>query len=220
MPCHLDLSAQTVRAGCPPNSQHASGSYHAHRDGKRGRVWVRAVIEGGISALGQTAKNSPRAYVFRLAPVIGHCSTRSALHTKNGRLRCHKRPKCREETPKEGSDSGMGLGVATAQHYLRRSRSAAQLNVGRHRASKGIKELYQRLRRSFLKPTTSARGQKTEVAPTANEVSSYPNNGHEKRTSNVMECAEAWVRLRYSPRAEFPAYWYSWVGTTNPALKH
>src|ERR1700754_2504653 len=52
MPCHLDLSAQTVRAGCPPNSQRASGSYHAHRDGKRGRAWVRAVIEGGMSALG------------------------------------------------------------------------------------------------------------------------------------------------------------------------
>jgi hypothetical protein len=67
------------------------------------------------SVVGQTAKNSPRAYVFRLAPELGHCSTRSALHTqKKDRLRCHKRPKSREETPKEGSDSGMGLGVATA----------------------------------------------------------------------------------------------------------
>jgi hypothetical protein len=35
-------------------------------------------------------------------------------HKKKGRLRCHKRPKSREETPKEGSDSGVGLGVATA----------------------------------------------------------------------------------------------------------
>jgi hypothetical protein len=35
-------------------------------------------------------------------------------HKKESRLRCHKRPKSREETPKEGSDSGMGLGVATA----------------------------------------------------------------------------------------------------------
>ncbi|MET4203949.1 hypothetical protein ABIA95_005970 [Bradyrhizobium sp. LA8.1] len=25
---------------------------------------------------------------------------------RKGRLRCHKRPKSREETPKEGSDSG------------------------------------------------------------------------------------------------------------------
>lgn len=33
-------------------------------------------------------------------------------HKKKGRLRCHKRPK--SETPKEGSDSGVGLGVATA----------------------------------------------------------------------------------------------------------
>jgi hypothetical protein len=29
-------------------------------------------------------------------------------HKKKGRLRCHKRPKSREETPKEGSDSGVG----------------------------------------------------------------------------------------------------------------
>jgi hypothetical protein len=26
-------------------------------------------------------------------------------HKKKGRLRCHKRPKSREETPKEGNDS-------------------------------------------------------------------------------------------------------------------
>src|SRR5712672_2023831 len=33
------------------------------------------------------------------------------VHTKKkGRLRCHKRPKSREETPKEGSDSGVGVG--------------------------------------------------------------------------------------------------------------
>jgi resolvase-like protein len=31
-------------------------------------------------------------------------------HKKKGRLRCHKRPKSREETPKEGSDSGVGYG--------------------------------------------------------------------------------------------------------------
>ena len=31
-------------------------------------------------------------------------------HKKKGRLCCHKRPKSREETPKEGSDSGPGVG--------------------------------------------------------------------------------------------------------------
>jgi hypothetical protein len=31
-------------------------------------------------------------------------------HKKKGRLRCHRRPKSREETPKEGSDSGVGAG--------------------------------------------------------------------------------------------------------------
>ena len=33
---------------------------------------------------------------------------------RRGRLRYHRRPKSREETLREGSDSGMGLGVATA----------------------------------------------------------------------------------------------------------
>jgi hypothetical protein len=32
-----------------------------------------------MSGLGQTAKNSLRAYVFRFAPELGHCSTQSAL---------------------------------------------------------------------------------------------------------------------------------------------
>src|SRR5229473_1036899 len=36
--------------------------------------------------------------------------TMRGAHKKKGRLRCHKRPKSREETPKEGSDSGVGLG--------------------------------------------------------------------------------------------------------------
>ena len=36
--------------------------------------------------------------------------TMGGAHKKKGRLRCHKRPKSREETPKEGSDSGVGLG--------------------------------------------------------------------------------------------------------------
>jgi hypothetical protein len=31
----------------------------------------------------------------------------TAYTKKKGRLRCHKRPKSREETPKEGSDSGV-----------------------------------------------------------------------------------------------------------------
>jgi hypothetical protein len=39
--------------------------------------------------------------------------TMGGAHKKKGRLRCHKRPKSREETPKEGNDSGLG-GVATA----------------------------------------------------------------------------------------------------------
>jgi hypothetical protein len=81
-----------------------------------------------------------------------HPQNRGGAH-KKGRLRCHKQPKSREETPKEGSDSG-----ATAYPYLRRSRPAAQLNGGEGRASKGVTERYEGLLRSPLKPTTSALG--------------------------------------------------------------
>ena len=36
------------------------------------------------------------------------CCGRDGIHKKKGRLRCRKRPKSREETPKEGSDSAKG----------------------------------------------------------------------------------------------------------------
>jgi hypothetical protein len=39
--------------------------------------------------------------------------TMGGTHKKKGRLRCHKRPKSREETPKEGSDGGWER-IATA----------------------------------------------------------------------------------------------------------
>jgi hypothetical protein len=97
---------------------------------------------------------------------------------KKGRLRCHKQPKSREETPKEGSDSG-----ATAYPYLRRSRSAAQLNGGEGRASKGVTERYEGLWRSPLKPTTSARGQNRKSSMRANVFRCSPNNGHCQDTS-------------------------------------
>src|SRR3954471_24550654 len=45
---------------------------------------------------------------------------------KKGRLRCHRRPKSREETPKEGSDAGWG------RYHIpltKTSRSAAQLHL-------------------------------------------------------------------------------------------
>ena len=41
------------------------------------------------------------------------------LLEKKDRLRCHKRPKSREETPKEGSDSGWGTGGRYRIPYLR-----------------------------------------------------------------------------------------------------
>ena len=44
---------------------------------------------GSMSYLGQTEKNSVRAYVFRFAPELGHCATQSAcLKRANARNRC------------------------------------------------------------------------------------------------------------------------------------
>jgi hypothetical protein len=55
----------------------------------------------------------------RAVPAVPHVPQRTrttdgGAHKKKGRLRCHERPKSREETPKEGSDSGCRGGVATA----------------------------------------------------------------------------------------------------------
>jgi hypothetical protein len=41
----------------------------------------------------------------RPATLARNCCGRDGMHKKKGRLRCHKRPKSREETPNEGSDS-------------------------------------------------------------------------------------------------------------------
>ena len=45
-----------------------------------------------------------------MVPAVPHAPqdprNRWGAYKKKGRLRCHKRPKSREETPKEGSDSG------------------------------------------------------------------------------------------------------------------
>jgi hypothetical protein len=55
-----------------------------------------------------TALNLPSASRFAQSRRLRTASVISAR--KKGRLRCHKRPKAREETPKEGSDSGWGGG--------------------------------------------------------------------------------------------------------------
>src|SRR5215468_5621710 len=70
-------------------------------------------------------------------------------HTKKkGRLRCHKRPKSREETPKEGCDSG---GSAIAYPIDKTSRLAAQLNVGKPRASQRVNGPIRRFKAFALK---------------------------------------------------------------------
>ena len=55
-----------------------------------------------------TALNLPSASGFAQSRCLRMAWVISAR--KKGRLRCHKRPKSREETPKEGSDSGWGRG--------------------------------------------------------------------------------------------------------------
>src|SRR6266404_660196 len=54
---------------------------------------------------------------------------------KKGRLRCHKRPKSREETPKEGSDSGVGLRLAKARRRKRSATLDLLIGVGSRRRS-------------------------------------------------------------------------------------
>jgi len=44
----------------------------------------------------------------------GIAADHDGIYKKKGRLRCRKEPKSREETPNEGSDSGVGPGDATA----------------------------------------------------------------------------------------------------------
>ena len=61
---------------------------------------------------------------------------------------------------------------------LRRSRSAAQLNVGNRRASRGVTERYEGLRRSPLKPTTSAIGQNRKSSMRAHVFCFAPESGH------------------------------------------
>ena len=64
-------------------------------------------------------ESAPRAYRLKASNAAPSISTSdgtspaadvTAYTKKKGRLRCHKRPKSREETLKEGSDSGAGLG--------------------------------------------------------------------------------------------------------------
>jgi hypothetical protein len=79
----------------------------------RSRAFLTSRVRPGWGSF--ATKLGLPAQFSAIPPELGHCSTRSALHTKKkGRRRYHKRPKSREETPSEGSDSGMGLGVATA----------------------------------------------------------------------------------------------------------
>ena len=61
-----------------------------------------------------------------------------------GRLRCHKRPKSREETPKEGSDSGVGLGGRYRIPLANMIAISGSLNVGKRRASKGVTDTIRR----------------------------------------------------------------------------
>ena len=60
------------------------------------------MCSGGIDKGTEKSAGLPRATQL---------PTDGGSHELKGRLRCHKRPKSREETPKKGSGSGMGMGV-------------------------------------------------------------------------------------------------------------
>jgi hypothetical protein len=91
---------------------------------------------GLISFLVPDVRSSPiavpgeeeRAYLYAHWPALSAAKThpvcslrmpRVISARKKGRLRCHKRPKSREETPKEGSDSGWGSGGRYRIPYVR-----------------------------------------------------------------------------------------------------
>jgi hypothetical protein len=73
-------------------------------------------------------------------------SNRRICTQKKGRLRCHKRPKSREENAQGGQAIAGGLPHIT---HISRSRSAAQLYGGKRRAPKGFMEQYEGLWRSW-----------------------------------------------------------------------
>src|SRR3984957_14101511 len=106
----------------------------------------------GAPVLGPT-HFGPQHSAVRIWSSVGRFMLPPFYLKKKGRLRCHKRPKSREETPKRAAIAVWGWGDRYRMPHLRRSRSAAQLNVGKRLASKGIKEPYQGLRRLPLKPT-------------------------------------------------------------------
>jgi hypothetical protein len=111
-------------------------------------------------------------------------------HKKKGRLRCHKRPKSREETPKEGSDSGVGLGGRYRIPLAKTIASAAQLNVRDHGP-------IQRFMALALKAEHFRSGSKAEADPLNGHFRSTPESGHQPdRSAGPLR-----ARSRHSARS-------------------
>jgi hypothetical protein len=92
---------------------------------------------------------------------IGICAGAESLRTRRHRQKrkaacvATSGPSLGRKRPRRAAIAGGRYGIP----YLRRSRSAAQLNAGSHRASKGATERYESLRRASYKPTASTIGQ-------------------------------------------------------------
>jgi hypothetical protein len=77
-------------------SAHASSSTKSLRAAAF-MLWCAANFPHLESAVGQTEKNSVRAYVFRFAPELGHCSAQSAC--LKGAINGHATCKSSEKQP-------------------------------------------------------------------------------------------------------------------------
>ena len=99
----------------------ADSSAHQYRTMRRAVVALRSIRRRRhirhriISNRCYASTDWSKIFNLGLVPTVAwssqHAPTGPAraiggAHKKKGRLRCHKRPKSREETPKEGSDSG------------------------------------------------------------------------------------------------------------------
>jgi hypothetical protein len=77
--------------------------------GSQGFRWARAldVRFGARCGRKWDTASSPKSAMNAASFLLDHphLAGRDGIHKKKGHLRCHKRPKSREETPKAGSNS-------------------------------------------------------------------------------------------------------------------
>src|SRR6266849_4358052 len=86
-----------------------------------------------MTGLGQTEKNSVRAYVFRFTPELGHCSSQSAClkRANNGSRRFNRSPRLHDQA---GRADALAVWSALNARGFRRTRIAKPRPLSRSRA--------------------------------------------------------------------------------------